>query len=132
MCVRMVPGCSALLMLGVPFLLAAAPAINSSLAPLVLAQGDVFVSGIDGYHTYRIPAIETAPDGSLLAFAEARKYSAADPGSEKQEIHLVFKRSTDNGVTWSRMKIIEDPGELCSAANPATLVDHSNSRVWLF
>ena len=36
---------------------------------------DVFVSGQDGYFAYRIPAIETAADGSLVAFAEARKHN---------------------------------------------------------
>ncbi len=97
-----------------------------------IASTDVFTSGKDGYHTYRIPAIETAPDGSLIAFAEARKYNADDPGFGKQDIDLVCKRSTDNGATWSAMTIVEDPGELWSAANPATLVDRSNGRVWVF
>ncbi len=92
---------------------------------------DVFVSGQDGYFAYRIPAIETAPDGSLVAFAEARKYSLADPGCGKQEIHLVMKRSTDGGATWSAMKVIENPGELWSAANPATVVDRQTGRLWL-
>ena len=31
----------------------------------LLKHSDVFVSGKDGYHTYRIPAIEAAADGSL-------------------------------------------------------------------
>jgi len=92
---------------------------------------DVFVSGTQGYHTFRIPAIETAPDGSLLAFAEARKYNANDPGYGKQDIDLVYRRSTDGGKTWSPMKVIEDPGELWSAANPATVVDRQTRRVWL-
>jgi sialidase-1 len=92
---------------------------------------DVYVSGTHGYHGYRIPAIETAPDGSLLAFAEARKYSLADPGFGKQDIDLVLRRSTDGGKTWSAMKVIEDPGELWSAANPATIVDRQTGRVWL-
>jgi sialidase-1 len=96
-----------------------------------IKQADVFTSGQDRYHTYRIPAIETAPDGSLLAFAEARKYNAADPGMEENDIDLVMKRSSDGGMTWSPMKIIEDPGERWSAANPATGVDKSNGRVWL-
>jgi len=107
------------------------------LTPAVLAAQsspthvDVFVSGTQGYHTFRIPAIETAPDGSLLAFAEARKYNANDPGYGKQDIDLVFRRSTDKGKTWSAMKVIEDPGELWSAANPASVVDRQTKRVWL-
>src|SRR2546426_6742795 len=61
----------------------------------LLTQTDVFISGRDGYNTYRIPAIETTPDGTLVSFTEARKYNASDPGSAKQEIDLVYKRSTD-------------------------------------
>ena len=68
----------------------------------VLQQADVFVSGRDGYAAYRIPAIETAPDGSLLAFAEARKYNLGDPGYEGNDIDLVMKRSTDAGATCRR------------------------------
>lgn len=98
----------------------------------LLAHTDVFTSGKDGYHTYRIPAIETAPDGSLLAFAEARKHGMDDPGFGKQEIDLVLKRSTNNGGTWSAMSVIEHAGEYWSAANPATLVDRTNGRVWVF
>jgi len=100
-------------------------------APL-FQQVDVFVSGQDGYFAYRIPAIQTAPDGTVLAFAEARKYNLGDPGKEGQDIDLVLKRSTDQGATWSSMKIIEDPGERWSAANPCTLVDRETGTVWLF
>lgn len=93
---------------------------------------DVFVSGTEGYFAYRIPAIETAPDGTLLAFAEARKYTLDDPGYGKQDIDLVLRRSTDLGQTWSPMQVIEDPGELWSAANPTTVVDSQTGKVWVF
>ncbi len=96
-----------------------------------LTHVDVYASGADGYAIYRIPAIETAPDGSLLAFAEARKYGGSDPGMGKQDIDLVLKRSTDGGRTWSPMMLIEDPGELWSAANPATVVDRQTGHVWV-
>lgn len=95
-------------------------------------QTDVFVSGQDGYVGYRIPAVETAPDGSLLALAEGRKHNLGDPGYDKNTIDLVAKRSTNGGGTWSSMRIIEAPGEGWSAANPATLVDRQTRRVWLF
>lgn len=101
-------------------------------AETLFQQADVFTSGQDGYFAYRIPAVETAPDGTLLAFAEARKHNLGDPGFEKQDIDLVLKRSTDQGATWSPMKIIEDPGEQWSAANPCTLVDREAGVVWLF
>jgi len=93
---------------------------------------DVFVSGKDGYAAYRIPAVEASPRGAILAFAEARKHNLADPGEKGQEIDLVLKRSTDGGATWSPMRIIEHSGELWSSGNPATVVDRSNGRVWVF
>jgi sialidase-1 len=103
---------------------------SASAEPL-LTHTDVFTSGTDGYHTFRIPAVETAPDGSLIAFAEARKYNADDPGYGKQEIDLVYKRSTNNGATWSPMVLLEHAGDLWSAANASTIVDRTNGRLWV-
>lgn len=108
-----------------------AAAVAAEAAQPLLEQVDVYRSGEDGYAMYRIPAIEAAPDGTLLAFAEGRKYNGDDPGFGKQDIDLVLKRSTDGGKTWSKMEIIEDPGEYWSAANPATVVDRSTRTVWV-
>ena len=117
-----------LVLFGLPTMTNAAEPVAEQPMP---AQTDVFVSGSDGYRAYRIPVIETAPDGSLLAFAEARKHNLGDPGMENNDIDLVCKRSSDAGRTWSAMKVIEDPGELWSAANAATVVDRQTGRVWL-
>lgn len=92
----------------------------------------VFSAGEAGYHTMRIPALEVAADGTLLAFAEARKYSAADPGFPGQEIDLVLKRSSDGGQTWSELVVLEHSGERWSSANPARVRDRTNGRLWLF
>lgn len=116
---------------GLVALLAIGLAASPLLAEPLLVRVNVFESGKDGYHTFRIPAIETAADGSLVAFAEARKYNRSDPGYENQDIDLVCKRSTDGGQTWSAMKLIEDPGELWSAGNPATVLDRQTGRIWL-
>ena len=35
---------------------------------------DLFVSGQEGYHTYRIPALAVAPDGQVLCLYEAGRY----------------------------------------------------------
>ncbi len=93
---------------------------------------DVFVSGQDSYFAYGIPCIVTAPDGSLLAFVEARKHNLADAGGKGQDIDFAIKSSTDRGRTWSKMTIIEDPGELWSAANAATVTDQKRKRLWAF
>lgn len=109
------------------FLLAMAA---SARAEATLEHVDVFTSGADGYRLYRIPALEVAPDGSLLALAEARKYNAGDPG-DNNEIDLVCKRSTDGGRTWSAMQVVEHAGERWSSGNPATVVDRQTGRIWL-
>ena len=69
---------------------------------------------------------------TLIAFAEGRKHNSADPGFQGNDIDLVMKRSSDGGRTWSRMVVVEDPGERWSAANPATLLDRRTGRVLVF
>ena len=62
----------------------------------------VFVSGDDGYNCFRIPTIINAKNGEILAFAEGRKKSCSDTG----DVDLVYKKSYDNGETWSSLKVI--------------------------
>ena len=50
---------------------------------------NLFNSGVDGYHTYRIPSLLLSPGGALLAFCEGRRNSSDDHG----DIDLVLKRS---------------------------------------
>src|SRR5207302_1117359 len=67
---------------------------------------DVFTSGTEGYHTFRIPALLVTPKGTLLAFCEGRKTSRADHG----DVTLVLKRSTDGGKTWGPLQLVYDKG----------------------
>lgn len=66
----------------------------------------VFTGGDGVYHTYRIPSVIETEAGTLLAFAEGRVGSAAD----RRENDLVLRRSTDNGVTWDAMQVIQEQG----------------------
>ena len=78
-------------LLGVSFLVLSTTAASEPLFTSV----DVFQAGTEGYHTFRIPAVASAPDGSLIAFAEGRKENRHDPGGG--DINLVLKRSSDPG-----------------------------------
>lgn len=92
----------------------------------------VFVSGTDGYKSFRIPAIISLPNGSLLAFCEGRVNGSGDYGN----IDIVMKRSTDKGKTWTALQIVADYGNL-QLCNPAPVVDLSDplypkGRIFLF
>lgn len=39
---------------------------------------DLFSAGDSGYYCFKIPALLATQNGSLLAFAEARKFNCAD------------------------------------------------------
>src|SRR5687768_10131401 len=57
-------------------------------------------------HSYRIPSIVRTTNGTLIAFAERRKYNNTDWG----DINLVCKRSTNNGDTWGAEIEVEGIG----------------------
>lgn len=89
-------------------------------------ETNLFVSGTDGYHTYRIPALLTTPDGTVLAFCEGRKQS----GSDRGEIHLLLKRSSDGGQTWSDQQVVWSDG-LNTCGNPCPVLDERTGTIWL-
>jgi sialidase-1 len=93
---------------------------------------DVFTRGEGGYHFYYDPILKATPDGSLIVFADAWKWNESDPQFITPTMSLVTKRSTDTGRTWSSMAILDDPGELHLAYNPAAVVDWTTGRVWVF
>ncbi|KAA9040513.1 exo-alpha-sialidase [Ginsengibacter hankyongi] len=92
----------------------------------------VFVSGTEGYKSFRIPAIIRLPNKVLLAFCEGRVNGASDFGN----VDIVMKKSADNGKTWSALQIIVDADSL-QAGNCAPVVDtndqaYPQGRIFLF
>jgi len=92
----------------------------------------VFVSGTEGYKTFRIPGIIKAPNGDLLAFCEGRVNGMNDFGN----IQIVMKRSKDGGKTWSGLQLIASNDTL-QTGNVAPVVDmtdpaYPNGRLFLF
>lgn len=86
----------------------------------------IFKRGDEGYHTYRIPSLIKTKEGTLLAFAEARKNSASDTG----DIDLVLRRSDDDGATWGEMITVWDDGTH-TCGNPAPVVDEESGTIFL-
>lgn len=91
-----------------------------------LQQTDLFVSGRDGYHAYRIPSVIVTAQGTVLAFCEGRKESFGDAGN----IDLLLKRSTDGGKTFSATQVVWDDGPN-TCGNPCPVVDRETGTIWL-
>lgn len=92
-------------------------------------SSDVFVSGTEGYHTYRIPSLLVTKTGKLLAFAEGRKTRDSDHG----DVDLVSKRSRDGGKTWEPLRLVHEEGDtaLITIGNPCPVVDADTGTIWM-
>ena len=110
-------------------LLLAAASCNALVAADALELTDVFISGTEGYHTYRIPAIVPTNQGTLLAFCEGRKTGRGDHG----DLDLVLRRSADGGKTWLPMQLVYEEGDAAkiTIGNPCPVVDRTTGTVWL-
>jgi sialidase-1 len=80
-----------------------------------------------GYACYRIPAVVTTNDGTLLAFAEGRVADCSDVGN----IDLVLRRSFDGGRTWGPMDVLRGEGDNGGFGNPVPVVDADSGRISL-
>jgi len=89
-------------------------------------EKDIFTSGQEGYHTFRIPSIIVSKTGVVLAFCEGRVENYSDYGN----IDLVLKRSFDNGITWGALQVVwDDTVNACQGPTP--VVDTSDGTIWL-
>ena len=95
----------------------------------LFSEIDVFVSGQEGYNTYRIPSIVRTTNGTLLAFCEGRKTSSSDAG----DIDIVLRRSTNNGASWLPMTLVQEEGGTATITigNPTALVDETTGAIHL-
>ncbi|MEA3207050.1 MAG: sialidase [Chthoniobacter sp.] len=80
-----------------------------------LEKLDLFKAGEGGYKVYHIPGIVVTANGTVLAWCEARR-----KGGDWDDIHILLRRSTDDGKTWTEPKsIVEVPGP--KTKNPFSL-----------
>ena len=90
----------------------------------------------DGVHTYRIPALTSTTEGTLLAAYDMRRRMGRDL---QEDIDIGLSRSTDGGRTWEPMRVIMDMGEYgglpqeqngCS--DPGIIVDQQTGEIFCF
>lgn len=80
----------------------------------------VFNKGDFGSEFYRIPAIITMPDGTLVAVADKRVNSLGDlPG----DIDIVCRKSTDGGRTWGPYITVVERDSIGGYGDPALVYD---------
>jgi sialidase-1 len=92
----------------------------------------VYISGKEGYASFRIPSIIQMPNKKIIAFAEGRVNGAADFG----HVNIVMKTSIDGGLHWSAIRKLVGFGNL-QAGNAAPVVDvldiqHPQGKIYLF
>lgn len=80
---------------------------------------------------YRIPALATAPDGTVIAAIDERVPSCADLGKNK-DINIVIRRSEDHGETWLPLQTVVDYEPGIAASDPSMIVDRETREVFLF
>lgn len=86
-------------------------------------------------HTFRIPAIAKAKDGTLLAVYDMRYNSSRDL---QEHMDIGLSRSTDGGQTWSKPDPIMDMGTFGGKAqkengcsDPGILVDQKTGEIFV-
>lgn len=89
-----------------------------------------------GVHTYRIPALTTSAQGTLLCVYDMRRRMGRDL---QEDIDIGLSRSTDGGRTWEPVSVIMDmgefgglPQELNGCSDPGIVVDPQTGEVFCF
>ncbi len=123
---------------------ASSEVITNPPAPSMPPFIKVFEGGVDGYTCFRIPAIVTTANGTIIAASDGRIGSCGDIPTP---LDLVIKRSFDNGQTWGPLQVVTDYGSngsdvdtypfygltnisRVSSGDAALLLDRTNSRIW--
>ncbi|WP_052720682.1 sialidase family protein [Actinoplanes rectilineatus] len=124
---RLALGAAVMLLCGLVMPGTPAAAADAKHSELLLFDGNGETYAGVTYHSFRIPSLIRTTKDTLLAFAEGRVSSNRDHGN----INLMFKRSTDNGKTWSAIDEVVGTGQ-GTWGNPTAVVDRNTGTIFLF
>jgi sialidase-1 len=96
------------------------------LADPVYPSATVFAPKMQNITCFRIPSVVQLPDGTLLAFAEARRGSCGDGDSHE----IASRSSKDGGLSWSNLKIAAG-NETYWVGNPEVVVRSDGTLLML-
>ena len=101
-----------------------------------LGPGGEYVTTAEKYHTFRIPGMVAAADGSIVVFAEGRRGDGDDPRiDENAPIDIVMRRSTDHGKSWGPLQVIDtgfrEGGKLVDFGDPTPVLDEETGTIFL-
>jgi hypothetical protein len=97
------------------------PGATEEMRLIILEHKLLFTGGDYGSVNFRIPAVKTADDGSIVVAVDARVDS---PGDLPNNIDIMVRRSTDLGHSWSDAITIADFGQ-DGASDPALVKDRN-------
>ncbi len=113
----------------------AKPTKGSGLPEGVKYNANIFYTGMKTKKKkvagYRIPAIVTAKDGTLVAAIDERVPSLGDL-VHSDDINIAVKLSRNNGKSWLKEKIIVDFPHGQSASDPSMIVNEKTGHIFLF
>ena len=86
-----------------------------------VTQDEPFPQGTAGSNSFRIPALVTLSDGTMVAAADARWNTTYDGGG----LDTIVSRSTDNGAswTWSFANYLGDNGDVYDGDGSTAFID---------
>jgi len=93
---------------------------------LLLTVSRLYKPGDGGSKSYRIPAMVTAADGSLVTATDRRWNSSTDL---PEHIDVMINRSTDAGKTWSEGLMIAGENTSIGYGDPAMVVNRKNGDI---
>lgn len=92
----------------------------------ILSRSLVFNLGDQGSKYYRIPAVVTCDDGTLVAVADKR---IDHNGDLPAKIDVVCRTSSDRGLTWTPMITVAEHNEDGGYGDPALVIDKKSGDI---